>query len=57
VITRIVQGLSIRAQSFDAKNAPQGDNIAGVLTVQGHPMSRLDELLPWSCTPAAADVA
>jgi transposase len=25
--------------------------------VQGHPMSRLDELLPWSYAPAAADVA
>ncbi len=25
--------------------------------VQGHPMSRLDELLPWSRTPAATDVA
>ena len=33
--------------------------LANVITriVQGHPMSRLDELLPWSCTPAADHVA
>jgi transposase len=33
--------------------------LANVITriVQGHPMSRLDELLPWSCTPIVPDVA